>query len=104
MEKEKKPKKLEKYNYFAKSVLGEGTFGKVYKGWHSETKVEVAIKKIDKHMLESDSYLQRGLFNEISIMKSLSNPNIVQMLDILETSNNFYIIQEYCSGGNLHDI
>jgi len=32
------------------------------------------------------------------------HPNIVQILDILETSNNYYLVTELCTGGDLIDI
>ena len=33
-------------------------------------------------------------------MKKLKSPNTVELFDILETFSNYYIIQEFCDGGN----
>lgn len=34
-------------------------------------------------------------------MSKLKSPLIVQLYGVLETSNNYYIIQEFCDGGDL---
>ena len=34
-------------------------------------------------------------------MKKLKSEYVVRLLDILETSNNFYLVQEFCDGGDL---
>jgi serine/threonine protein kinase len=31
-------------------------------------------------------------------MQSVHNPNIVQFIDVMESSKNYYIIQEMCDG------
>ena len=33
-------------------------------------------------------------------MKKLKSENIVELYDVLETSNNYYIVQECCYGGD----
>jgi serine/threonine protein kinase len=34
-------------------------------------------------------------------MRKLHSENIVRFIDVVETENNFYIVQEYCNGGDL---
>lgn len=34
-------------------------------------------------------------------MKKLHSKNIVQFIDVVETENNYYIVQEFCDGGDL---
>lgn len=46
-------------------------------------------------------YLRKSFVNEINIMKKLESNYIVQFLDIFETKSNYYIIEEYCSQGDL---
>ena len=38
---------------------------------------------------------------EIEILKICQHPNIIKLYDIFETPEYFYIIMEYCSGGDL---
>jgi serine/threonine protein kinase len=42
-----------------------------------------------------------ALISEIRIMKKLKNESIVGFIDIIETANNYYVIQELCTGGDL---
>ena len=37
-------------------------------------------------------------------MQMLRHSNIVQVFDILETGNNYYLVTELCNGGELIDI
>ena len=41
--------------------------------------------------------------NEINIMKVVDHPNIVKLYEFFEDDENFYIIQEFCSGGQLFE-
>lgn len=34
-------------------------------------------------------------------MKKLKSENIVEFIDVVETANHYYVIQEYCNGGDL---
>jgi calcium-dependent protein kinase len=34
-------------------------------------------------------------------MEKLNSINIVALLDIMETNSNYYIVQEFCDGGDL---
>lgn len=34
-------------------------------------------------------------------MRKLHSDNIVRFVDVVETENNFYIVQEYCNGGDM---
>lgn len=41
------------------------------------------------------------LENEIKVLKSCDNPNIIKLYDLKKTANNFYLILEYCNEGDL---
>ena len=40
---------------------------------------------------------------EILLQRSLNYPHVVRLLDVLEDSENVYMIQEYCGGGELFE-
>ena len=44
-----------------------------------------------------------GLLQEIEIMKKLDSDYIVKLIDVLETKNNYYIVQEYCDQGDFRN-
>lgn len=56
---------------------------------------------LNKALINEDDYLRDGLMNEIKIMRDLTGNNVVRLIDVLETTNNYYIVQEYCDGGDL---
>ena len=58
---------------------------------------------MDLHKFEKIPKLYEFLQNEISILKSIDNPNIIKLFEIFKTQNNYYIVYEYCNGGNLED-
>lgn len=81
--------------------LGNGSFGNVYQAI-SKNGSEVAIKVIPKSKFQSyEDY--SAVTREISIMKSLSHPNIVKFFDSFQSNAEIYIVMEYCRGKNLYD-
>lgn len=51
--------------------------------------------------VDQDEYVKDALVSEIKIMRKLKSEYIVGFVDILETANNYYVVQEYCNGGDL---
>ncbi|CAD8206158.1 unnamed protein product [Paramecium pentaurelia] len=92
------------YQFDSKYLLGEGAFGKVYRGNKISTNMEVAIKKIDSQMINKDQYLIDALNSEVQIMKQLDHPNIVKFIDKFTTDRSIYIVTEYCADGDLRNI
>ena len=69
-------------DYVYDKFLGEGSFGKVYKGCNAQNKEEVAVKQMEMIKL-SDPYMLDSLEKEISVMKALKSPNIVKLYDVI---------------------
>jgi calcium-dependent protein kinase len=42
--------------------------------------------------------------NEIALMKMVDHPNIVKLFEFFEDDENFYIITEFCGGGQLFEM
>ncbi|XP_050430927.1 MAP/microtubule affinity-regulating kinase 3-like isoform X3 [Adelges cooleyi] len=82
-------------------TIGKGNFAKVKLAKHVPTGKEVTIKIIDKTQLLPGS-LQK-LFREVRIMKMLDHPNIVKLLQVIETEKTLYLVMEYASGGEVFD-
>lgn len=86
--------------YEVKEKIGNGKFGLVKLGIHKQTGKKVAIKIISKkEMKNEDLELVRS---EIEILKICQHPNIIALYDVFENIDYFYIIMEYCSGGDLY--
>lgn len=43
------------------------------------------------------------LENEIKVLRTCDNENIIKLYDIKKTANNFYLILEYCNEGDLNE-
>ncbi|KAK3135287.1 hypothetical protein QOZ80_5BG0417100 [Eleusine coracana subsp. coracana] len=81
-------------------LLGQGTFAKVYYARNLSTGETVAIKMIDK-----DKVMKIGLTDqikrEISIMRLVRHPNVLQLFEVMATKNKIYFVLEYAKGGEL---
>ncbi|XP_069763580.1 serine/threonine-protein kinase 36 [Narcine bancroftii] len=83
-------------DYHVLDVIGEGSFGRVYKGRRKFSGQVVALKFIPK-LGRSDKEL-RSLQREMEIMCLLRHPNIVQMLDSFQTDTEVVVVTEYAEG------
>jgi len=79
--------------------LGEGAFSAVYKAVYEPTGRLVAIKIINKANLTGKQIA--NIHNEISIMKRLSHPNVLRLVDLFNNDVHCYIVLEYCDGGEI---
>lgn len=81
-------------------LLGHGSFAKVYHARNIKTNESVAIKVIDKEKI-----LKGGLIahikREISILRRVRHPNIVQLFEVMATKSKIFFIMEYVKGGEL---
>lgn len=75
--------------------LGEGGFGKVYKGTYRGSQ-EVAYKV-------TRTQLSQAAQTETNILKTLHHPNIVQYIDVIHTSKHTLLVMELIDGGTLLD-
>ncbi|XP_014486235.1 PREDICTED: cyclin-dependent kinase 1-like isoform X2 [Dinoponera quadriceps] len=73
--------------------IGEGTYGVVYKGKHKKTGEIVAMKKI--RLEGDDEGIPSTAIREISLLKELNHPNIVNLMDVLMEESKLYLIFEY---------
>ena len=80
--------------------IGSGTFGVVFEAKNIIFNNLVAMKVIPKQVDMDNLYIK----NEIDILKKLSHPNIVRIFEFYESTNNFYLINEFCDGGELFNM
>ncbi|KAF8624651.1 hypothetical protein AX17_006982 [Amanita inopinata Kibby_2008] len=79
--------------------IGKGSFATVYKGYHEETRHQVAIKTVKRDILTAKLF--DNLQSEIQILKLLSHRHITRLIDIVRAERNIYLIMEFCAGGDL---
>ena len=73
--------------------VGEGTYGVVYKSRNKETQELVALKKI--RLENEDEGIPSTAIREISILKQLKHPNIVELKDLIHGEKKLYLIFEF---------
>uniref|UniRef100_A0A8C0VZ63 non-specific serine/threonine protein kinase n=1 Tax=Cyanistes caeruleus TaxID=156563 RepID=A0A8C0VZ63_CYACU len=83
-------------NYHVLEMIGEGSFGRVYKGRRKHSAQVVALKFIPK-VGRSEKEL-KNLQREIEIVRGLHHPNIIQMLDSFETAKEVVVVTDYAEG------
>nr|XP_043610740.1 serine/threonine-protein kinase TIO-like isoform X2 [Erigeron canadensis] len=83
-------------NYHVTGLVGEGSFGKVYKGRRKFTGQTVAMKFILKHG-KSEKDIE-SLRQEIQILKRLKHENVIQMLDFSESPQELCVVTEFAHG------
>ncbi|OIW20200.1 hypothetical protein TanjilG_06601 [Lupinus angustifolius] len=81
-------------------LLGHGTFAKVYYATNIKTGEGVAIKVIDKEKILKGG-LVAHIKREISILRRVRHPNIVQLFEVMATKAKIYFVMEYVRGGEL---
>ena len=83
-------------NYHVLHHIGEGSFGKVFKGRRKYTGQVVALKFISKRgKTENDL---SNLRQEIEILRGLHHENIILLLDAFETPHEFCVVTEFAQG------
>ena len=88
-------------NYKLESELGSGAFGKVVLAEHIPTSEKVAIKILDKIILSQTPEDLELVKQEMTILRIVKHKYIAQLYEILETPQHYFIIMEYCEGGDL---
>ena len=83
-------------NYHVLQQVGEGSFGKVYKGRRKYCGQVVALKFIPKRGRSSKEL--KVLRQEIEILRTLQHENIVLMLDYFETDDQICVVTEFAQG------
>ncbi|BBN05884.1 protein MpRLK-Pelle_L-LEC30 [Marchantia polymorpha subsp. ruderalis] len=81
-------------------ILGEGGFGRVYRGQLPGSKQLVAVKKVSSHSKQGAREFQA----EVRIISQLRHRNIVRLLGCcIQGPENFLLVYEFLPNGSLHD-
>jgi len=82
---------LDKYQRLEK--LGEGTYGVVYKCKNKDNQMLVAVKRI--RLENEDEGIPSTAIREISILKQLKHPNIVNLIDLIHGERKLHLVFEF---------
>lgn len=87
--------------YTNKKKLGKGAYGDVFLV-EDPSKELFALKVIDKKKLEGDNEdMFEYLVGEVEVMKAMNFKHLTKLVEFLKDDNNYYMVLEYCDGGDL---
>ncbi|NXR72735.1 DCLK2 kinase, partial [Pycnonotus jocosus] len=89
---------LEKYK--VGKVIGDGNFAVVKECVEWSTGKEFALKIIDKAKCCGKEHL---IENEVSILRRVKHPNIIMLIEEMDTPTELYLVMELVKGGDLFD-
>ncbi|XP_035181313.1 serine/threonine-protein kinase DCLK2 isoform X1 [Oxyura jamaicensis] len=89
---------LEKYK--VGKVIGDGNFAVVKECIERSTGKEFALKIIDKTKCCGKEHL---IENEVSILRQVKHPNIIMLIEEMDTPTELYLVMELVKGGDLFD-
>lgn len=92
----------DRYKFSTKSIIGRGSFSKVYVGTDITTNNKIAIKKMEIGNFASQ--MKSRVREEINIAQTLDHPNIVKTYDVVFSTTSdggsvVYVIMEFCECG-----
>jgi PAS domain S-box-containing protein len=82
--------------YTIGKLIAVGSYGKVKKAYRTDSGNEVAVKILNKKLMNSVE-LARA-FKEIEILSKLQHSNIIQFFDLVETKDRLYLFMEFMKG------
>ncbi|KAJ0237217.1 Receptor-like kinase LIP2 [Hirschfeldia incana] len=86
-------------NFRQECLLGEGGFGRVYKGTLQSTGQVVAVKQLDRHGLHGNKEFQA----EVLSLGRLDHPNLVKLVGYCADGDQRLLVYEYVTGGSLQN-
>ncbi|KAG6503129.1 probable serine/threonine-protein kinase PBL7 isoform X1 [Zingiber officinale] len=86
-------------NFRADCLLGEGGFGRVYKGRFESNHQVVAIKQLDRNGLQGN----REFLVEVLMLNLLDHPNLVNLIGYCADGDQRLLVYEYMPLGSLED-
>eukprot|EP00177_Eucheuma_denticulatum_P005797 GFKZ01010582.1.p1 GENE.GFKZ01010582.1~~GFKZ01010582.1.p1 ORF type:complete len:538 (-),score=94.25 GFKZ01010582.1:516-2066(-) len=89
--------------YIFGKTLGTGSTGKVKLAKNLETDEIVAIKIVRKDYLDNKPSLKKKMRREISVLKVLSHPNLMSLIDVFEIETHLFLVMEFVDGLELFE-
>ncbi|GMI64601.1 hypothetical protein like AT5G18610 [Hibiscus trionum] len=86
-------------NFRPECLLGEGGFGRVYKGRLESTGQVVAVKQLDRNGLQGN----REFLVEVLMLSLLHNPNLVNLIGYCADGDQRLLVYEFMPLGSLED-
>ncbi|KAG9297120.1 hypothetical protein G9A89_019401 [Geosiphon pyriformis] len=90
-------------HYLIIKTIGKGSFSEVKLALDLNTNERVAIKMISIKGIQDSERLKTCVSREVELLKFMDHPNIVRLIDTVDTPTHLCLVVEYISGGELFD-
>lgn len=88
--------------YDLQEEIGAGGMGTVYLGRHRETSELAAVKVLPPTLAREEGFVMR-FTREAEVLRTLTNPHVVRLLDSGVDDGTYYFAMEYVAGETLAD-
>ncbi|GMJ14589.1 PBS1-Like 41 [Hibiscus trionum] len=86
-------------NFSFDCLIGEGGFGRVYRGYIESADQVVAVKQLDRNGLQGS----REFFSEVLMLSLVQHPNLVNLVGYCADGDQRILVYEYLSNGSLEN-
>lgn len=86
-------------NFRQDSLIGEGGFGRVYKGKLEKTNEVIAVKQLDRNGMQGN----REFLNEVLMLSLLHHQHLVNLIGYCSDGDQRLLVYEYMPLGSLED-
>ncbi|KAJ8443749.1 hypothetical protein Cgig2_029654 [Carnegiea gigantea] len=86
-------------NFALQNLIGEGGFGRVYKGYIHDLHQVVAVKQLDRNGFQGN----REFLVEVLMLSLLHHPNLVNLVGYCAEGQQRLLVYEYMANGSLED-
>lgn len=87
-------------HYITGKSLGRGSFGDVRLATHMISGERVAMKILEKSKISCEDDFKR-VVREIQVLKMLNHPNIVKLMEVIDTPRHIYLVTQFVPNGEL---
>ncbi|KAK4439814.1 putative serine/threonine-protein kinase PBL23 [Sesamum alatum] len=86
-------------NFNPEMLIGEGGFGRVYKGRLERKKIDIAVKQLDRNGFQGN----REFLVEVLMLSLLHHSNLVNLVGYCSEGEHRILVYEYMAKGSLED-
>ncbi|XP_034145368.1 serine/threonine-protein kinase H1 [Esox lucius] len=85
--------------YDIKALIGRGSYSRVVRVEHRATRQPFAIKMMEVEAKEGREVCE----SELGVLRRVSHPNVVQLVEVFQSTRRIYMVLELATGGELFD-
>ena len=89
--------------YIIRQELEDGQYYRTCLATHRTNSTLHTVKAVALKQLRANSKLQLQIEREVTVLRNLPHPHLVQLDDVLYSQTHLFVITRYCEGGELFE-